>query len=73
MASEPSPIVCIEKQRLIQEYTNAVSECNRLQSAQVLAVRRAEDFTFEEEIAKASQRREYAKYAIMDHSEKHGC
>ena len=73
MVSESLPIVCIEKRRLLQEYTNAVSDCNRLQSAQVLAVKRGECFTFEEEIAKASQRREHAKYTIIDHAEKHGC
>jgi hypothetical protein len=73
LATKPSPALCFEKQRLLKDYANAVSECNRIQSAQVVAVKRGESFTFENELATASQRRENAKYAILTHTEEHGC
>jgi len=74
MASKsPTPIHCIEKQRLLEDYTAAVSEFNRMHSAQLAAVRKGEDFPFEEQIARAAERRENAKYAILAHQEKHGC
>jgi hypothetical protein len=72
MAS-PSPILrCIEKERLLQEFARAVSEHHRMQSAQLAAILRARDFPFDEEIAKAGERRELAKYAVLTHQEEHG-
>jgi len=32
-----------------------------------------EDFPFREEIAKAQQRKEEAKYAVIAHRQEHGC
>ena len=69
----PALHACIEKFRLMQDYARAVSEHNRMQSAQVAAVLRGEDFPFEEEIGQASDRRENAKYAILAHRQHHGC
>jgi len=72
-ANKPAPIHCIEQERLMHEYSSAVSECNRLQSASVLAVKRGDAVEFEELVAKANERRENAKYAILAHREEHGC
>lgn len=65
--------LCVESMRLLKEYANAVSECHRMQTAQLVAVRNGENFPFEEEIAKAAIRRENVKYAILAHREEHGC
>jgi len=73
LVAAPVPDACIEKFRLMQEYARAVSEHDRMQSAQVAAVLRGEDFPFEEEIASAADRRENAKYAILTHRQHHGC
>ena len=66
-------IACIEKQRLLRLYSQAVSEHNRMLTAQLAAVLKGEDFPFEEEIAMASQERENAKYAMLAHCSEHGC
>ena len=68
----PVPKVCIEKQRLLQAFARAVSEHHRMQSAQVAAVMRGADFPFAEEIAKASEGRDRAKYAVLAHQQEHG-
>jgi len=73
MASAPTPVVCFDKERLLREFAAAVSDYHRVQSAQVAAVKKGEDFPFELELAKAAQRRENAKYAIIAHQEQHGC
>jgi len=44
-----------------------------MMSAQVAAVLNGDDFSYEEEIAKAAARRENAKYAILAHQQEHGC
>ena len=69
----PSPISCIEKRRLMDEFQRAVSHHNRMQVSQVAAVIRGEDFPFEREIAEAAERRDNAKYAIIAHQKDHGC
>jgi hypothetical protein len=69
----PSPIFCIEKEKLIREFAKAVSDHHRMQSAQMASVINGEDFLFEDEIADAASRRENAKYAILEHRRKHGC
>jgi hypothetical protein len=71
--TSPSPISCIEKERLLREFAKAVSEHHRMQSAQTAAVLSGADFPFEEEIARASAQRENAKYAVLLHQQEHGC
>ena len=44
-----------------------------MQSAQVAAVLRGQDFPFEEDIAKAAANREQAKYDVIAHQAEHGC
>jgi hypothetical protein len=72
MAS-PAPIVCLRKEELLLAYAKAVSDHHRMQSAQLVAVMKGEDFPFEGQIAEAASRRENAKYAILAHREEHGC
>jgi len=71
--SAPPATVCPKKQRLLQEFTSAVSDHHRMQSAQLAGILRGEDFPFEKEIAEAAARRELAKYAIIAHQQEHGC
>jgi hypothetical protein len=66
-------IACSEKQRLLLEFTRAVSDYHRMQSAQLASLVRDAGFSFEREIAAAAQRRENAKYALIAHQEEHGC
>ena len=73
MAAARSSFVCVEKERLLREFARAVSEYNRMQSAQVAAVLKGVDFPFREEIAKAERRKDEAKYAIIAHQQEHGC
>jgi hypothetical protein len=73
MASARSTLLCFEKQRLIRNFEHAVSEYNRMNSAQVLAVRNGEDFPFQDEIAQAAAAKDNAKYAILAHQQEHGC
>lgn len=70
----PSPIACIEKEKLLQAFAKAVSDHHRMQSAQLAAVLRGdEEFPFEAEIAAAALARQQAKYAVLAHREQHGC
>jgi hypothetical protein len=71
--TSPSPLVCIEKQRLLRAFAQAVSEYNRMNTAQVAAVLRGEPVQFQEQIANAGERKDAAKYAILVHEQEHGC
>jgi hypothetical protein len=75
MATLPmsKPLHCIEKERLMRDYTSAVAEWTRMHSAQVAALQRGNDVLFREQIAQAAERMENAKYAIIAHQEQHGC
>jgi hypothetical protein len=68
-----APLLCVERERLRIAFVAAVSEFNRIQSAQVAALANGELFPFEDEIATALQQRDNAKYALIAHQEKHGC
>ena len=69
----PSPAFCAVKQALTAEFTSAVSEYLRMQSAQLESLLNGDGFQFEAEIAAAGARRENAKYAILAHQQSHGC
>jgi len=72
--ADPAPIIaCIEKERLLQAFAKAVSDYHRMQTAQVAAVQRGEDFPFQEELAQAAEVRDRAKYAVLQHRLEHGC
>lgn len=63
----------MEKTRLLDEFARAVSEYNRMNTAQVVAVMKGEGRGFQEQIADAARRKDEAKYAILEHEQKHGC
>jgi hypothetical protein len=69
----PEPAFCFEKKRLIAEFVKAVSEYHRMQSAQLAALRKGEDFPFEAELSRAREQRDRAKYSVLAHQELHGC
>ena len=73
MATSPIPIACIEKKRLFDAFAHAVSEYNRMNTAQLRAVMRGDGFQFTEQVADAGQRKDEAKYAILKHEQEHGC
>jgi hypothetical protein len=71
---EPSPIIaCPEKKRLLEEFARAVSDFNRMHSAQFAAALKGEDFPFEKELDEAMTRKLKAKDAVLAHQEEHGC
>jgi hypothetical protein len=51
----------------------AVAEVHRKSSAQILALRNGEGLPFEVQLAKALEWRENAEFAMIAHSEQHGC
>ena len=73
MAASAPNIRCIEKWRLIQEYSGTVSELSRLSSAQVAAAMDGQGFRFQHEMATVADRKDQAKYAILIHEHTHGC
>ncbi len=72
MAASP-PFPCGVREELLAAFFEAVSEYHRLQSAQMDALLKGEDFPFEEEIARVAEQRTRAKYAILAHRAEHGC
>jgi hypothetical protein len=73
VASVVPIFACAEKWRLLRAFTKAVSDMNRIHSAQLAAVLNGDGFPFEEEFAEALARKENAKYAVMVHQQEHGC
>jgi hypothetical protein len=73
LAPVPAPIFCRERQRLISEYTVAASEHLQALSAQLKAVADGDGFVFEAEIHATRDRKDEAKYAVLQHQEQHGC
>lgn len=69
----PCTVVCFYKERLLRAFAHAVSDYNRMHSAQLAAVVRGEDFPFKEEIAQAHLVMEQAKYDVLSHRDEHGC
>ena len=73
MVAPGSHFACIEKRRLLKTFSDAVSEYNRIQSAQLAAVLNGDGFQFQRELAEAEGRKENAKYAVLMHEQEHGC
>jgi hypothetical protein len=74
MSAARSPIIaCVEKWKLLKAYAWAVSEFNRMNSAQLAALRNGEGFRFTDQIAAAERHKDNAKYAILKHEEEHNC
>ena len=69
----PRPLYCSEKNRLLEEYTRAVSDFLRMQSAKIAALVRGGEVAFEADLEKARKRKHAAKEAIQKHQRKHRC
>jgi hypothetical protein len=69
MVSAPA---CIEMYCLLQEFQHAVSELNRMQSAQVAAVLKGEDLPYKAEIVRAAKWRDQVKHEVLAHKQEHG-
>ena len=67
------PILCFEKEKLLREFAKAVHDHHKIATAQMNAIINGDGFQFEEELVRAAEDRERAKYAIMAHQLKHGC
>ena len=67
--------VCIEKQRLQEEFIAACHDLNTLQSDQISAVIAGDsDFMrFDDLLHMARERKEQAKYILLSHIEEHRC
>ena len=71
---EPEILLCLEKHRLLGVFTEAVHEIMVLQQQQVTDIVNDDDFSrFDVLIHLANERKEQAKYAYLQHVEKHGC
>jgi hypothetical protein len=55
------------------EFMAAASEHLQLLSEQLKSVALGDGFGLETEIAAARERKEEAKYAVLEHESKHGC
>ena len=66
---------CEENKRLLQEFTDAVSELSCLHDQQVAAMVAGDvDFgRFDVMIHTATEKKQEAKYAYIDHIDTHGC
>jgi hypothetical protein len=68
-------LLCLEKRRLLEEFTEAVHEMMVLQQQQVTATLSGDpDFhRFDLLLHQASEKKQQAKYAYIGHVEQHGC
>ena len=67
--------LCLEKRRLLEEFTEAVHEMMTLQQQQVTATLNNDpDFSrFDLLLHLAAEKKQQAKYAYIQHVEEHGC
>ena len=67
-------LLCIEKRRLLEAFTDAVHGVMLLQQQQVTDMVNDGDFTrFDVPVHRANEKKEQAKYEYLQHVEKHGC
>ena len=72
--AEPEILLCLEKQRLLEAFTDAVHEIMLLQQQQVSDIVNDEDFSrFDALLHVANERKYHAKYAYLQHVDEHGC
>ena len=71
----PRVAYCAEKQRLLQEFTEAMRELVALQQQQIRAVidDDPEFARFDILISSSAEKKRLAKYTYMDHVIAHGC
>jgi hypothetical protein len=71
---QPEILLCLEKHRLLEVFTQAVHEIMLLQQQQVTDMVNNDDFSrFDVLLHLANERKEQAKYAYLQHVEEHGC
>ena len=72
MAPHPGPIPTrAEEQRLLEAFAQAAAEYQLMLDAQVEAILNDQNFPFEEWVAKAAERMDQTKYAILAYREEH--
>jgi len=65
--------LCFEKRRLLEAFTEAVHQVMLLQQQQVTDILNNDDFSrFDLLLHMANEKKEQAKYAYLQHVEKHG-
>jgi len=69
----PARSVCMEKERLLEELTAAVSDYFSMQSDPIVAESRGQRVLLKVDIETARKRKEEAKRAIRAHQAVHGC
>jgi hypothetical protein len=71
---EPEILLCLEKHRLLEAFTDAVHEIMLLQQQQVTDIVNDDDFSrFDLLLHLANERKDLAKYAYLQHVDEHGC
>jgi len=69
-------LLCLERRRLLEEFTAAVHEAMVLQQQQVTEIVNdyGDDFSrFDVLVHMANEKKAQAKYAYLQHVEEHGC
>jgi hypothetical protein len=70
----PEIMLCLEKQRLLDVFTQAVHEAMTLQEQQVTDIVNDDDFSrFDVLLHTANEKKVQAKHAYLRHVEEHGC
>jgi hypothetical protein len=71
---QPEILLCLEKHRLLDVFTEAVREIMLLQQQQVTDIVNDDDFSrFDLLLHLANVRKDQAKYAYLQHVQEHGC
>ena len=69
----PAGRPCVERDRLIEAYTEAAHQYDRLRSDRLFALIRGAESPTAAELTDAEAEREKAKIAILAHLKEHGC
>jgi hypothetical protein len=66
--------LCVERRRLLEAFTETVHQVMLLQQQQVTDILNDDDISrFDLLLQMANEKKEQAKYAYLQHVEKHGC
>ena len=70
----PEILLCLEKRRLLEAFTDAVHQVTLLQQQQVTDIINDDDFSrLDLLLHLANERKDLAKYAYLQHVDEHGC
>jgi hypothetical protein len=71
---QPEILLCLEKHRLLEVFTDAVHEIMILQQQQVTDIVNDDNFSrFDLLLHLANERKELAKHTYLQHVDEHGC